>query len=97
MNRMGISTHTDEDSISNPILFEEGAWRLYGHLDDEYSTMAHKCLEWRKNSYRASGNEPPVWRWFWGPDVCDSCLKPIPEEIKGLHLLHNFDRIASNG
>lgn len=84
---------------SNPVLFETGDWRLYGHLDDEYSTMAHKCHKWAdggnwSGGVHGMGNDAPEWRWFWGTEDCRRCHTPIPDDIKGLHLLHNFDRIS---
>lgn len=105
---MGVTNHgsamkadfSADGPPTNPVLYEEGGWRLYGHSNNEFSYMAHKCLE--RPGGRAAGVIPrsttddtlSVWRWFWGAEACQNCHEPIPDEIKGLYLLHNFDRMS---
>lgn len=78
---------------ANPVLYEEGEWRIYGHFDDEYSTMAHKCPKWEQRNYPDKSRDPE-WRWFWGTGDCQTCLASIPDDLKGLWTLHNFDRMS---
>lgn len=84
-------TYKNQSHVLNRVLFEDGNWRLYGHIGDPYSTMGHKCPKW---SCERDGAKP-VWRWFWGKDNCSYCLEPIPEPLISLWTLHNFDRMAS--
>ncbi len=90
--------YSADASPANPVLFEEGDWRLYGHLDDEYSTMAHKCPNWAKDgnwSHREDSDEETEWRWYWGQGPCERCHKMAPEDIQAIYTLHNFDRMAA--
>lgn len=83
----------------NPVLFEEGDWRLYGHIDDEFSTMAHKCPKWADEGSWGDQDDPRYteWRWYWGDAPCGRCHNAAPEQIRGVYLLHNFDRVATKG
>ena len=86
-----------DSSPANPVLFEEGDWRLYGHLDDDYSTMAHKCPKWAMDgnwSHREEGDRGPEWRWYWGTGDCGRCHQQAPEAIQAVYVLHNFDRMS---
>lgn len=69
------------------MLFEEGDWRLYGHTNDEYSSIAHKCPKWRDHP-----NE--WWWWYWSKEACENCYDEIPESIMAVYTLHNFDRMS---
>ena len=78
--------HSGDQTVPNPVLFEDGTWRLYGHDEDEYSTIAHKCPKW--------GDCPNEWWWYWGKDACGKCDDEIPESIMAVYTLHNFDRMS---
>ena len=89
-----ITDYSADGDPPNPVLFEAGAWRLYGHIDDEYSTMAHKCPEWRKDSF-SDLNGMSEWRWYWGKGECRNCHNTAPDDIQAVYTLHNFDRMAA--
>ena len=71
INKYGDPGSGGRQTVSNPVLFEEGNWRLYGHIDDEYSTMAHKCPKWAKDgnwshrdSNQTGSDEETEWRGY---------------------------------
>ena len=96
MGRSSLNTIADLGKAPepNPVLFETGDWRLYGHIDDEYSTMAHKCPEWGNSQY-ADNDMAPEWRWYWGQGPCGKCQNTAPDDILAVYTLHNFDRISA--
>ena len=83
---------------NNEVLFEQDEFRLMKHIEDEHSTLAHRCSDWSGNGETSviplhERSKEPLWRWFWGPQ-CSYCGEVPPDHIKGLHLLHNFDRFS---
>ena len=103
MGRPSLNPIADSANFSadgdpaNPVLFESGAWRLYGHIDDEHSTMAHKCSKRAKDGsggVHEMGDDAPEWRWYWGQGTCGNCHETAPNDIVAVWTLHNFDRIS---
>ncbi len=76
-------------------LFEDGDWRLVGrevlgvtggHPSNipPWCDIQHRCpLE------QGTKNE---WWYYCGDKVCTICEEPIPDEMRGLKVLHDWDR-----
>lgn len=71
------------------VLFEDGDWRL---ITSGLSTMMggsdiqHRCRE------KISSGLPQEWWYYCGSVVCGVCEEPIPDELRGLKRLQDWER-----
>lgn len=65
------------------ILHEDRKFRLYATNDRTGSFLAHACVRTL---------EPKKW-YAWRTQRCGLCGEDPSDEIRGLYLLHNWDRL----
>ena len=69
------------------VLFEDGDWRIcrIGHSSQAHSSsILHKC--------RDKFNLNQEWWHISHTDWCEFCSVKVPDPIRGLFILHTWDR-----
>ena len=69
------------------VLHEDGEFRLYEY-NETMSFLAHQC-DLYPNTARGE------WWFFPTPHLCYQCGAVPSDEIMGLYMLHNWDRIQA--
>lgn len=69
-------------------LHEEGDFRLYSVRGIKSSVIAHRCESYPDSAMRQ-------WWFLPSPHRCFMCGAVPPDEIQGLYVLHNWDRLQA--
>lgn len=67
------------------VLFTDGDWRISRTGYGDGSGIWHKC----EDEFKLTDGE---WWHYYRADKCGYCGTAIPAEIRGLYMLHTWDR-----